>query len=566
MTFAGLSVWAVGAMVLASAGVLAVLHLLRVRPREVRVVTTLFWVHAVERTRARTLWERFRHPWTYGLLLLICTLLSLALGQPRRTTEPPDRIWAAIVVDAGAPMGASFGEARTSYFDAAKEAAREAIGRLSANDRLAVIVADPWPRLVHRFDDPRPLAARRLDEAAVAKAPAALGEAVKLAQSLLNGRDRARIVLITNRPEMPDRPSMRNEPADVQFIRVGAPADNAAVLSAVFEPAPDNPLRGRFTVRVGYWGDRPREVRLRIQRAGGAPLLDEAYTIAPGSTQDFTIANLPADGDALQVRLEPPDAMAADDQAVFRLPFRTPIRVGFVGAVPEVLRLALESDSAVHPAKDGGPRDIDVVAGTSQHDLTRPCIVVVGSGTPAPAGRPVRAASDSPFIRDLDWEGAACGTGAAVDADANGATPLLAADNAILAVFASGMGRPRLLIGSTLLAEDATANRRPAFAVFLARATRRLAGWSDDPVVLPPERPIEDPLWCTRERLGGNVVVMPAGRDAGLFAMKEPDSTVPRQAGPAARMAFPEPFELLLYAAMACFVFEAVLHARGRIS
>lgn len=566
MTFAGLSVWAVGAMVLASAGVLAVLHLLRVRPREVRVVTTLFWAHVVERTRARTLWERFRHPWTYGLLLLICALLSFALGQPRRTAEPPDRIWETIIVDAGAPMGAAFGEARASCFDAARDAARRAIDRLSGNDRLAVIVADPWPRLVHRFDDPRPLAARRLDEAAVAQAPAALGDAVKLAQSLLNGRGHARIVLITNRPEMPDRPSEPNEPAEVQFVRVGAPTDNAAILSAVFEPAPDNPLRGRFTVRVGYWGDRPREVRLRIQRAGGAPLLDETYTIAPASTRDFTVANLPADGDALQVRLEPPDALAADNRAAFRLPLRTPIRVGFVGAVPGTLRLALESDPAVHPAKDGGPRDIDVVAGTAQYDRTRPCILVIGSGTPAPAGRPVRAAGDSLFVRDLDWEGAACGTGMAVGGDANGATPLLAADNAVLAAFASGTDRPRLLIGSALLAEDAGANRRPAFAIFLARATRRLAGWSDDPVVLPPERPIEDPLWTARAGIGGNVVVMPAGRDAALLAVKGADPPVPQQAGPAGRTAFPEPFELLLYAATVCFLLEAVLHARGRIS
>ena len=52
-----------------TAGVLAALQYLRVRPRRTRVVTSLFWRQAVEQAKARTLFERFRHPRTYLLLL-----------------------------------------------------------------------------------------------------------------------------------------------------------------------------------------------------------------------------------------------------------------------------------------------------------------------------------------------------------------------------------------------------------------------------------------------------------------------------------------------------------------
>jgi len=47
----------------ALAGILFALQRLRVRHRDLRVPTTLFWKEAVERARARTLVERFRHLW-----------------------------------------------------------------------------------------------------------------------------------------------------------------------------------------------------------------------------------------------------------------------------------------------------------------------------------------------------------------------------------------------------------------------------------------------------------------------------------------------------------------------
>ena len=93
MVFSGLSLGGTVALALACAGVLAILHVLRTRPREVRVITTLFWAHAAETARARSLWHRFRHPWTYVLLLAICALLALALGKPEPSEESATRAW-----------------------------------------------------------------------------------------------------------------------------------------------------------------------------------------------------------------------------------------------------------------------------------------------------------------------------------------------------------------------------------------------------------------------------------------------------------------------------------------
>jgi hypothetical protein len=620
MQFAGIPGWAVAAVVAAAAGLLGVLHLLRVRPREIRVVTTLFWAHAVEQARARTLLERFRHPWTYALLLLLCALLAFALGQPRRTSEPANRMWEVIVVNGGASMTAPDAESGGTRFDAARQAAVAEADRLSLDDRLAVVIADPLPRLVHRFDEPRPLVRRTLRATAPADMPAATDEAIALARSLLHGRSRGRIVVITDRAAEADASTAAKGIADVRLVRVGTPADNAAILSTIFEPSRDNPLRGKLTVRVGYWGKQPRDARLEVKRLGGAPLLNQTLAIEPGGTRDFVVADLQTDGDTLDVRLGPDDAVMADNRATIRLPLRAPIRVAVesgqgsgsrvqeagahaAGTLPAPLRVALESDPAVRIVEAGQARDIDVIrtAGILPANrreeagkmpaihVSRPSLIVLDSGPGAPTGKAIRTMGDSPLIRNLDFEAATCGSGASIgdvaarnpEPGTRNPTPLLIADDAILAAINKNGSAPTVngrspepetrslepacvYLAAALFADDATVSHRAAFAIFVARATRLLAGWDDDPIILTPERAIADPLWAKRTG-HDNVAAAPGDRDVSDLAAATA-AGVNATSAEGGRWSLPSAFEVLLLAAVACFLLEAVLHTRGRIS
>lgn len=544
---------------------LAVMHLLRVRPREVRVVTTLFWAQAVERSRARTLLRRFRHPWTYALLLLICALLSLALAEPRLTGQAGDRLSAVIVVDAGASMSAAETTAGETRFDAARQAALAEAGKLALSDRLAIVVADPLPRVVHRFDDPRPLIERRLAEAAPAALPAARGEALRLAVSMLRDAGDSRVVLITDRRFDPPTMPADDEPANVQVVYVGEPAANAAILWAGFVADPVSPLRGRFLVRVGRWALEPAEVRIEIQRAGGAPLLSEAALLGPGDTHDFAVPDLPADGDRLLVRIESGDTVRADDVAVFRLPLRRPALVALDDAVPLALRTALRTDPSVEIAKPGEPRDMDVIMGSGAMPPERPSIVVASAGPPLTTGNPVVPLGSSPLVRSLDFAGASCGAGVSLARGDGSGTPLLGAGKAVLAALSDVEGMPCLVVSPALLADGAEVSGRAAFAVFMARALRLLAGWQDGPVVLTAERTVADPLWDQRAGHAGQVATMPASRLSGELLQPVP-------AQPAGvvesrrRWSAPALFEVILSVAVALWLLEAVLHARGRIS
>jgi hypothetical protein len=476
------------------------------------------------------------------------------------TGEPGDRIWEVVVLDAGASMSVPEDQSRKTRWDTAQEAVLREANRLSARDRLAVIVAAPWPRLIHPFDEPRAVLPLQLAAVDPAAAPAAREEALRLARSLLDGRIGSRILLVTDRPLEVSTPDDGGSPIDFRIERVGRPTDNASILSVMFDSEDGNPLLGRLRVRVGYWGREPREVQVWIERAGGAPLLNERRTVDPQNTQEFATMPLPADGDTLVIRLSPNDALSVDNETTFRLPLRSIIRVAADDSCPPVLRLALENDPIVHLVESD--LDADLVVGPMPVSAPLPSIVVSEGGGPAWGGRPVRSSSRSWLTRDLDFEGATCGTGASADNAGRGGEILLEAGDAVLAVLADAAGKPRLYLAPALLSKDTEAHRRPAFAVFLARAVRRLAGWEFEPAVFPSDRTIADPVWSERNGYPGSVISMPGSRVGADLSLSGP--TDPERPPPA-RWTSPTLSELILAAAVALLTVEAILHARGRI-
>ena len=563
MTFSGgIPSWTVAVLFAGCAAVLVVLHLLRIRPREVRVITTLFWDYRAERTRARTLLQRFRHLWTYLLLLSICALLVLALGRPKLTGDSAGRVHEVIVLDAGASMAAVGATSGCSRFEDARAAVMAEAERLSRDDRLTVLAVDPWPRVVHGAYDPRAWLRPRLEALSPAEQPSARREALTLARCLVRGKSSPRIVLVTDHPERDASPPSVRYPIETEVIRVGEPVSNAAVVCAMFEPSRDHPLRGRFRVRVGFWGERAGEVTARIHRAGGAPLLEDTALIAPGETYDFGIVDLPADGDELIVEVSAADSVMADNRVRYRVPLRSPIRVSFRDAVPVPLRLALESDSVVRVVEGNEPADVAVLTEGSDPSGAKSSIVVIESGRSAAAGA-IEVAGRSPLVSALDFEGAVCGTGVSLSLRDDDDARLVSGD-AVLAAVGSDERGPILRLGSALLSDDSTVPRRAAFAVFVSRALHFLAGVDADPVVLTPERMQHDPLWVDELRTAGPVVSMPGSRSAGDTSsalLAEALSSPPASR----RWAIPALFEIALLLALALFLVEAVLYTRGRI-
>lgn len=547
MTFTVLPFWSVLGLLGAVAAILGLLQLLRVRPRVVRVVTTLFWIHAVERTQARSLWERFRHPLTYALLLAICALVILALGGPRSGSSERG-IREVVILDAGANMTAAESDG-TSHLDLAREAVLAEADRLSGADRLAVLVLDPLPRLVHGFDDPPALLGRALEGVAAARTAGSRELAHAAARSLLNGSENGRLVLVTNRPDQAAREGAR-------VVRVGTPCPNAAIVSAMFVPAPVDPLSGRLVARVVYNAAAAGNVGLEVVRGGGAVLLNETVGMTPGTAHDFAVEDLQADGDQLVLRLAAGPGARADDELMLRLPSRHRVRVALSGNLPPALRLGLQSDPAVSIVDAGEVHDLAVRPGGADAQIDRPTLLIDATPPPADAAQSFTYASNQLLLAGLEFAGgrAMAGEGTASALIESGATWLAA----------SVPGKPsRIVLNREFWSEAWALYRQPAFAVFLARAVHQLAGWDAEPIVLTPQRQLEDPLWPQRAMLAGQRVVPAADRFAAdLSAAVEPAQPLPS----GGRWGRTEIFESLLLLAVGLFLVETYLYTRGRIA
>ena len=107
MSPTALSAAALLAGLVAVAAALYALQRLRVRHESRTVVTSLFWREATEETRARSLFERFRHPLAYAMALLCAGLLWLGAG--RLDGERADGTRHVFLLDASAGMGRDAG-------------------------------------------------------------------------------------------------------------------------------------------------------------------------------------------------------------------------------------------------------------------------------------------------------------------------------------------------------------------------------------------------------------------------------------------------------------------------
>lgn len=121
-----------------------------------------------------------------------------------------------------------------------------------------------------------------------------------------------------------------------------------------------------------------------------------------------------------------------------------------------------------------------------------------------------------------------------------------------------------MFLNEQLFSDQVSLHTQPALAALLARSMRMMAGWDADPIVLSPERRLDDPLWMQRAGLTGEVLVMPADRNSADLSQpldnQEQAATAGRSWG---RL---ELFEVLILLAAALFLVEAYLHTRGRIA
>lgn len=338
--------WALGALGLVGiAGVLYALQRLRVRHRQVEVETTLFWQQAIEESRARVLTQRFRHPWTYALLLVICSLLWLSFAGLQRDGAGERRHLVLLDGSAGMAHGQRFARAVSAAADYAAGLPK---------DRRTVLLCSSRAETVLRPGESSLLLRRRLEGAAPAPAP---NSVVDVLFDVLRSRSAvATTVCVVG--DLPLRPRERALlPASVELRRLEVSprsGDNVGVTGLGVRPSSSGPWDSvDVLVEVRAAAGSRSAASPPAVSVGGQPWTRPPVAEPLEGGRRYRFAGIPAKGQVLEVALRGQDALALDDVASFALPDRTPVAVMIGPSVPEVVQRAVAADPGLVVGVDG---------------------------------------------------------------------------------------------------------------------------------------------------------------------------------------------------------------------
>ncbi len=445
----------IGAFALGLAGIAAALYLLqrlRVRHRDVEVVTTMFWKQAVEETRARVLMRRFRHPLAYLLALAIGALIWTAFAAPRREADKNTEF--VVLLDASAGM--DWGE----RFAVAKRTLQRETERLPI-DRRRVYACAVDARLVLDRGEEGFLLGPRLEALEPEACPGSIErELIALASRAVAGTADVRVLVVGDAPvsesvlqALPERLSVqRLRPPETPVLERNsgvAAIGVAEATSGAFD-------RVDVMLRLDAAGAEPPRVAATL----GGLTLERAPTLEGDA---YTWRDLPANGAVLEVSLTTDDALRVDDVARVTLPARRALGVAFGPTVDERFRYVVAADPALDEAPttaearvavgaSGSLPSIEIVDGSS--------VTIVHEQDASPADR-VR--SRARFARlGLDRVGRRIGENVSADA------------GELSLRFVDGERRG-VRVGAELLGDDWDFAQTSAFPVFVSEAIRWLA-------------------------------------------------------------------------------------------
>ncbi|MBI2923551.1 MAG: VWA domain-containing protein [Planctomycetes bacterium] len=319
---------------------LIALYILKLRRRDVRISSTILWERAVRDAQANAPFQRLRSNLLLLLQLLLLALLVLAIARPAlRRVASPGRV-VVLVIDTSASMGARDGE--RTRLDRAKEAAEKVLGNLRDSDEVMVVEAWSGARVAAGLTRDHAAAERAIRLMEVRDTGTALEEALLLAATAVEKREGAVVVLFSDGAgaRVPSHPVLEKA---LTWVRTADPADNlgitafrAEVVSGTDGRVESRTVNGRtehpYSVFAGVSNfSRARKKIYAALRSEGSTVAVRALDLAPGETGGASFEVMLPGEAAVEVALDEPDALAADDRAWSRVPEPAEVRVAFKG-------------------------------------------------------------------------------------------------------------------------------------------------------------------------------------------------------------------------------------------
>ena len=326
----------------AAAAVPIVLHLLKRQP-EARVkfaAVKLLKRAPVEHTEKRHL----RQLILLALRITALILLALAFARPFFATGAALGTAGVTIVALDTSMSVS----APGRFERAKELAKEAIGRVPANDLVGIVTFADEAEIVARASADRVLAASAVDEAQAGYGATRYRAALSAAAQQLNGR-KGTIVVVTDLQEngwdAGDRASVP-EGTTIEVADVGAMPPNLSVTGI-------RPLSDRIIATVHNAGSRPRDAKVHLA-IDDRPPTTVTVALGPNQTAEATFAGAPR-GASATVAVDDGDGLAADNVRYAVLGGANRPSVLVVSATGDLNRDAFYVQHALAAAASGAP-------------------------------------------------------------------------------------------------------------------------------------------------------------------------------------------------------------------
>ncbi len=296
----------VGLLGLLLAAPIVLLYMLRLHRQNVPVPSLLLWEAVLADRHANRPWQKLQRNWLLWLQLLVLLALIFALVRPAVPAPLTFHGQTIVLLDGSASMQAAVGSGDTTRFDMAVRALRDLAATLDPDDRVALIVAGPTPRLLLQGGDATALR-RALDAAAPVDGPADWRAAAALASGLATGDD-VTTLLVTDAAFDAALPALSGS---VRLILVGqaASADNAGLVAFALRRTAEG-----LTAFAQVYNAGVATSRMLALYADGV-LVERRVVDLPGwGMASFSFDGLPPLAWA-EAQLEGTDALAVDDRA-----------------------------------------------------------------------------------------------------------------------------------------------------------------------------------------------------------------------------------------------------------
>lgn len=256
-------------------GLVFFFYLLKGRPREVKISSTLLWQKIRQILPAQHFRWRLPRELLLFLELAILGLLIIALTQILFTVKSKED-YLVVVMDTTASMQAT--DLVPDRLSVAKERARDLINELSGKKKIALIEADDKPRLLVNFSDHRATLLRKLKNLRASDVKGDAGAALRLANSLFPPYAEKSIIFFTDgafglSPDL--------VPAGVELVLFSTDAPcNLGITSLKIRPGIIGGRDYEVLVSVGNFSSQEETFRLKLW-LGEKLINEEELTLPP---------------------------------------------------------------------------------------------------------------------------------------------------------------------------------------------------------------------------------------------------------------------------------------------